>query len=765
MGHNGDVDDDPITTSDAQRAQVIIDSVSDVIVCIQHGLVTFASPSIEAALGYAPSAVLGRDPFDILHPDDHDAGRAFVATCFGGGAPRAEFRVVHADGHFGTWSVVGHVIAATSVGSASELVLVGRDITELLAQVRARAESEQRLDALLDLGSDLVIRTARDGTYLDARTAPNSSLAPFLDMIMGHRRSEFTLPESAGSPDDRVAAVLDTGEPFVVEIEAEVDGESRVYLSRTTRFDDDSVVAAVRDITDQRQAEIAAVENQARFRRIVENAHEGVWWIDPDGVTTFVNRRLADMFGYEPDAMIGMSMLDFLDDAGRLEFVRLQERRRRGFADVHRAHFRAPNGRSLWAAVSAAPDFGPSGEFRGTVEMINDVTQERRTALSLERSEARFRALVEQSLDWFAILDTDGTVRFASSDAMFTPLDGDRSPVGGLVRRCHPDDRATVDAAVLELLQSRPGTTCTYTHRMIANDGTCRVFETVGRNLFDVAGIAGVALHARDITARVEAEEEARSAALLVQRVEAQRERERLELELERSQRFEAVGRLAAGVAHDFNNLLGVVGNYLRVLAKQRALAPDDDVARIEAALLRAADLTRELLAYGDAAAAPPERLCLDVTVRQVAAIAADTLDPRIEFRVEYAAPDVHVRVPRIGLDRCVLNLVANAADATVDGGVIVLATSTLSASAAARHGLEEQQYAMLTVSDTGVGIPASEIRRVREPFVTTKASVGGTGLGLAIVQSTITDAGGFVHIDSQPGRGTAVTLLLPVVD
>lgn len=749
----------------ARHHALVADATTDVIAVVRGGRVVFVTPSIQSVLGYSPDDTVGQILFDFLHPGDRAAAIEFVAACRAGEHNNVRFRLLAADGSYRTLDAL--VRMAGGVDDARELVFCGRDVTDSIARDRALRISEERIEALLDSGSELVMLVSRDGEYLDCRVSPGSPFAEFIDDLLGSSVADVRAPGDVAHSLLRIARVIETGEPVVYEHEVEVGGQPRYYVSRTTRFDDESVLTATRDITRERAAERAARASESQFRQIVEAANEGIWWFDRDGTTTAVNAQMAAMLGYEPAEMIGRPAQEFLDPAGEHEGRAYHERRRRGLTDRYPMMLRSRDGSEVWCVVSAVPVLGDDGAFDGTVALVANVTRERESVLRLERNEARFRALVEQTTDVFTIINRDHEVLFISDDSSRL-LGSPRSlSIGELRDRRHPDDRAIVQRSLSELWRRGPGHTERYTYRMSRDDGTWRVIETIGRNLSHISGIDGLALHSRDITDRVEAEEAARESALLVERLASERERTRLQLELERAVRFERVGRLSAGIAHDFNNLLGVMSNYLRVLRRQLddVHPGQEDAAGIAAALERAAMLTRDLLAYADAGDIPAELLDPAAVVRALVAFAGDSLGSAIA--VEVAVPDVAlaVRIPRVGLERCVLNLLTNARDAMPDGGRVLVHIGAVELVDGDVDELSAGRYVTVTVVDAGTGMDHAVVELAGTPFFTTKGTEGGTGLGLAIVRGIIEDAGGALRISSTPGSGTAVTLLLPRVD
>lgn len=232
------------------------------------------------------------------------------------------------------------------------------------------------------------------------------------------------------------------------------------------------------------------------------------------------------------------------------------------------------------------------------------------------------------------------------------------------------------------------------------------------------------------------------------------RETKRLESELRQAQKMEALGRLAGGVAHDFNNLLTVILSYCSILAKS---LPTDgrsarDVEQIDRAAQRAAELTRQLLAFSRRQVLEPKPLELGATVRAMEGMIRRLIGEDIELRIITAADDEAVMVDAGQVEQVVMNLVVNARDAMRGGGVLTLETSTSGG------------FTTLAIVDTGTGIDPQTQAHLFEPFFTTKDPGKGTGLGLSTVMGIVQQSGGRITVDSVLGHGSTFRVFLPAI-
>jgi signal transduction histidine kinase/CheY-like chemotaxis protein len=237
-----------------------------------------------------------------------------------------------------------------------------------------------------------------------------------------------------------------------------------------------------------------------------------------------------------------------------------------------------------------------------------------------------------------------------------------------------------------------------------------------------------------------------RSRAALAAKEEARRA---LEERLEQSRRLEAVGRLAAGVAHDFNNLLTVIFGQVGPLDGHRAPEVRAAATATMDAAQRAANLTRQLLAYGRGQVREPELVDLHEFLRAAETLFARFLGEDVRLMLDLESAPLFVRVDRTQLEQVMLNLMSNAREALPGGGAVVLRTRSA------------RDTVRISVTDTGAGMSAEVQARIFEPFFSTKGGKN-TGLGLATVRGIVEESGGQVEVESTLGRGSCFTIVLP---
>ncbi|MBA2685174.1 MAG: response regulator [Gemmatimonadaceae bacterium] len=256
-----------------------------------------------------------------------------------------------------------------------------------------------------------------------------------------------------------------------------------------------------------------------------------------------------------------------------------------------------------------------------------------------------------------------------------------------------------------------------------------------------------VLVHAVDTTARIE-----------------------LEAQLRQAQKMDAVGRLAGGVAHDFNNLLTVIGAHAAFLLESldSGDALHEDAEAIQKAGIRAAGLTRQLLAFSRKQILKPSVLDLNAVVGEMENMLRRLLGEDIEIVTRLAPIVKSVIADASQIEQVIMNLAVNGRDAMPDGGTLTISTQTMTideSSVHSQHIVPRGEYALIEVSDTGVGMDATVKARLFEPFFTTKELGKGTGLGLATVYGVVKQSAGYILVDSTPGKGTTFRVYLPAVE
>ena len=360
--------------------------------------------------------------------------------------------------------------------------------------------------------------------------------------------------------------------------------------------------------------------------------------------------------------------------------------------------------------------------------------------------ERRFASLVRHSSDVLLVLDPSHRVVFASPSA-----DGSLGTVPGsllglrLIDLVHPSDAGPVQET-LDRLQLDPGGSATFSWRGRSGESPVS-FETAATNLLGEPGVGGLVLNSRDTTERL-----------------------RLEEQLRHVQKMDAIGRLAGGVAHDFNNLLTAIlgGTELALLELDDDHPAAKDLAQVRNAASRGAALVGRLLALSRREVTTPSVVSVPRLVADSLPLVESLLGRQITFSHRISPDAGHTLIDPMDLEHCLLNLAANARDAMPDGGTFTVTVDLVELTRPLESAIlpaPAGRWVRLTATDNGEGIDPATLSRMFEPFFTTKGRGRGTGLGLASLFVTVERAGGGIVVNSEPGRGTTVTLYLPMVE
>ena len=244
-------------------------------------------------------------------------------------------------------------------------------------------------------------------------------------------------------------------------------------------------------------------------------------------------------------------------------------------------------------------------------------------------------------------------------------------------------------------------------------------------------------------------------------------EQKALELKFAQSQKMEAVGQLAGGIAHDFNNVLTVILGFSDLFIRTRR--PTDpgynDIMQIRSNARRAEGMVRQLLAFSRKQQLEPEVLSLNDVVQDLGYSLSRLLGERIKIKRQCQRNLWLVKADQTQLEQVVINLAVNARDAMPDGGQLTIRSKNITEPESrklADHGMAPGEYVLLEVRDQGIGMSEDVVAKIFEPFYSTKDVGKGTGLGLSTVYGIVTQTGGYIFVDSKPGKGTVFKVYLP---
>ena len=391
------------------------------------------------------------------------------------------------------------------------------------------------------------------------------------------------------------------------------------------------------------------------------------------------------------------------------------------------------------------------------VEQLHDIDDRKKAELALEEKEKRYRSLVENSFQG-VIVAKDNPIRIVFASRPATEIMGyTREELKDMTSRqiaelIHPDDRKKFFDRFKQRFSGRY-TAPRNEYRIRHKTRGVRWVELFS-TIIDYEGGPAVQTAVMDITERKRAEEEHR----------------RLERDLRQAQKMEAIGTLAGGIAHDFNNLLQAINGYtqLGLMGKDQSHPDYAGFRAILKAGNRAADLVRQMLLFSTKVEADRKPMDVNKEIEEARKMLVRSIPKMVEIEVHSGSGLWPVLADPVQIEQVLLNLGSNASDAMPDGGKMIIESGNVQVDeeyAGEQFGVKSGRYVLLTVSDTGCGMPKEVIDHIFEPFFTTKEIGKGTGLGLASVYGIVKSHGGFINCYSTVGNGTIFKIYLPAME
>jgi len=497
-------------------------------------------------------------------------------------------------------------------------------------------------------------------------------------------------------------------------------------------------------------------QQRARFYRqnelILSSAAEGILGLDLQGRHTFVNPAAARMLGYEVEELLGRpshSTWHHTKPDGSpypAEECQIYTTYRNGVVHhVSTEVFWTKGGAGFPVEYVSTP-IHEQGRVAGAVLSFTDITDRNRSERALKESEEKFRVIFEGSKDGIVLTDVESRKFQTCNKAFCDMLQYAPDEIRRLgISDIHPEEYLprvldAFDRGVKRESEVAGGIP------VRKKDGTVWWAEVTASPV-TISGKQYLLGNFRDVTQLLSLEKQVRMA-----------------------QKLEAVGTLAGGIAHDFNNALtGIVG-FGELLRRRMAGDAEalHDLDEIQRCAERAATLTRQLLTFARRQLIEPLNMDLNSLVADLMKLIGKVVGEHIEVNthLDKNVPTIHA--DRGQVEQVVMNLCLNARDAMPEGGRLVVETGgvQLEEEYVRRNPyMKKGNYAVLTVSDTGAGMDEKIRERVFEPFFTTKEPDKGTGLGLSMVYGIVKQHGGFIHLYSEPGKGTVFKVYFPAIE
>ena len=522
-------------------------------------------------------------------------------------------------------------------------------------------------------------------------------------------------------------------------------------------------IETLEDVTDHKQAEEDLRESENRYRAIFENTGTVTLIVEEDTTISYANAEFEKLTGYRREEVENKkSWTEFVADED-LETMMVQHRLRRVDADAARKQYEFRSVDKQGQTKDVLLTVGMIAGTKRSVASLIDITERKRAEEALRESQRQLASIIDFLPDATLVIDKEGRV-IAWNRAMEAmtcvkagemigkgnheyslPFYGDRRPIL-IDLALHPNQEMERHYTAI---QRREDIVIGEAFTPSLPPGDLHLSATASV-LRDSKG---------DVIAAIEC-------------IRDNTERKRLEERLSRAEKMEALGTLAGGVAHDLNNVLGVLVGYSELLLEK---IPKGDplnrhVSHILQSSERGAAIIQDLLTLARRGVAVSEVINLNDVVsdffRTPECEKLKDYHPNVAFRTDLEKDLLHIKGSPIHLEKTVVNLVSNAAEAISGGGVVTIRTENryLDKPLRGYDDMQEGDYVVLTVSDNGKGISAADLGKIFEPFYTKKVmGRSGTGLGLAVVWGTVKDHDGYIDAQSEEGKGSTFAIYFPV--
>ena len=509
------------------------------------------------------------------------------------------------------------------------------------------------------------------------------------------------------------------------------------------------------ELIERKRAEESLRETRGYLENLLNYANAPMIVWNPEFRIILFNHAFERLTGYATDQIVGQELRVLFPEASRNESLIEINRTLKGeYWESVEIPILCKDGGiriALWNSANIYTEDGKT--LLATIAQGQDITGRKRAEEAVRESEGRYRSLVETARDVIFTVSPDRIIITLNSAfetiTGWSQVDWIGKPFNPLV---HPDDLPLANERFQRCLREEKN--LPYELRILCKSGVYKIGEFEVTPLVQDRRVIRVLGIVRDITERKRAEQE-----MAV-----------LQEQFHQSQKMEAVGRLAGGIAHDFNNLLTVIKGYSQLSSME--LNEGDplkvNIEEIQRAANRAADLTRQLLAFSRRQVMEMKVLDLNTILRDLEKMLHRVLGEDIELVTFLAEGLGRVKADRGQIEQVIMNLAVNSRDAMPSGGKLTVETANveLDEDYARNHvAVTPGRYVMLSVSDTGVGMTPEVRERVFEPFFTTKEKDKGTGLGLSTVYGIAKQSGGNIWVYSEPGQGTTFKIYLPRAD
>lgn len=508
------------------------------------------------------------------------------------------------------------------------------------------------------------------------------------------------------------------------------------------------VLSAIVDITERKRNEQALMESNERFRQLEESIREVFWLRDPvKNTMLYLSPAYEAIWGRTLGTLYSSPQTweEAIHPEDRHHVIQAMSTKQVDGTYNEEYRIVRPDGSIRWIHDRAFPIRNSGGNVYRIAGIAAEITKRKVAEQKLQESEVQFRLITENVADLIVVLDLGGKRLYNSPS--YKNILGDPELLRGKdsFEEIHPDDRERIKGLFFETVKTGVGHRAEF--RFITSDGSIRDIDSLGSVIRDDRGnVSKVLVVSRDVT-----------------------EKKKLESQFLRTQRLESLGTLAGGIAHDLNNILSPILMALELLRKE--IHTDQGmrvVNTLHSSAVRGADMVKQILTFARGVEGKRMILHAGHIINEIEKIIRETFTKSIRVRTSVTKNLWMITCDATQLHQVLLNLCVNARDAMLSGGTLTIeAENIVIDEQYARMTAESTAgpYVVISVGDTGTGIPEDIIRKMFDPFFTTKGIGEGTGLGLSTVHNIVKAHSGFINVYSEVGKGSRFRIYFPATD
>jgi PAS domain S-box-containing protein len=511
----------------------------------------------------------------------------------------------------------------------------------------------------------------------------------------------------------------------------------------------DRVFVCLEDITGRKRTEEALRESEEKYKSLANNLNVGVFRNTEGSEGKFIeaNPAIVKMFGFDSkEEFLKIKVTDlYKKSADRKKYS--EKLLNAGAVQNEELQLQKKDGTAFIGSVSAVVVENKKNKIKYYDGIIEDITERKRTELAIRQSEEKYRTVLEANPDPVVVYDIEGKVIYFNP--AFTEVFGWslEERLGKRNDAFVPEEAWQETKMMIDKVLAGERFSCVETCRFNKKEEIIPVSISGAIYKDQYGNPIGSIINLRDIS-----------------------EQKRMEAQLQQSQKMEAIGTLAGGIAHDFNNMLFPLVGYAEML---RADLPADSplqhhVNMILEATMRSKDLVKQILAFSRQGHQEIKLIKLQPIFKESIKLLRSSIPTTIDIRHEIDPGCGAIVADPTQVHQIIMNLATNSFHAMEDSGGMLkvdLKQVRMEPDQSLLPGLTPGEYARLTISDTGIGIEKETMKKIFDPYFTTKATGKGTGLGLSVVQGIVKRCHGDICIYSDPGKGTQIQVYLPIVD